>query len=175
MTDTLTEIWHTIRKNPLRTFLTSLAVAWGIFMLVILLGAGNGIENGVKAEFDDNATNAIWINAGQTSIAHNGLQPGRKIKFTNDDFDEVKKSIPHIDAISAEFWIWQGNTVSYKGESGTFTIRAVQPQNLSPFVFAAVNTPNPRRERFGVAHARKYFLPLIEFCGRVRMEIRFME
>ena len=61
MRDLWAEIFHTIRNNKLRTFLTGLAVAWGIMILVVLLGAGNGLENGVRKEFADEASNAIWI------------------------------------------------------------------------------------------------------------------
>jgi len=78
------EIVATIRKNKLRTVLTGFSVAWGIFMLIILLGAGNGLENGVNEEFKDDAINSIWIYPGQTSIPHKGMKAGRRIRFTND-------------------------------------------------------------------------------------------
>ena len=82
--DKFQEIYTTVRMNKLRTFLTAFSVASGIFMLIILLGSGTGVEKGVKNLFDD-ATNSIWVRTGQTSLAHKGLQPGRRIKFTNAD------------------------------------------------------------------------------------------
>ena len=79
------EILSTIKKNKMRTFLTGFSVAWGIFMLMILLGSGNGLSNGVAANFMNDAVNAMWIWTGETTIAHQGLKPGRPIQFRNDD------------------------------------------------------------------------------------------
>lgn len=61
MRELLLEIWTSVRRNKLRTFLTGFSVAWGIFMLVILLGSGNGLKNGVLSNFGNYATNSITI------------------------------------------------------------------------------------------------------------------
>ncbi|MEZ4827708.1 MAG: ABC transporter permease [Bacteroidia bacterium] len=121
------EIFATIAKNKLRTFLTAFSVAWGIFMLVILLGAGNGLKYGVSNMFKDDAINSIWISGGMTSIPYKGLQPGRQVQFTNEDFDMVKSQIEGIDHISARFNIRSGITVNYKNEYGSFSVRCVHP------------------------------------------------
>jgi putative ABC transport system permease protein len=121
------EIFETMKKNKLRTFLTGFSVAWGIFMLIILLGSGNGLENGVRKEFEGDATNTLWINPGQTSVAYKGLKSGRTIQFTNEDYDLMKQEIPHIDKISGRINVWQNNTVSYKKEYGNFDIIACHP------------------------------------------------
>ena len=121
------EIFETMKKNKLRTFLTGFSVAWGIFMLIILLGSGNGLENGVRKEFEGDATNTLWINPGQTSVAYKGLKSGRTIQFTNEDYDLMKKEISHIDKISSRFNVWQNNTVSYKKEYGNYDIIACHP------------------------------------------------
>jgi putative ABC transport system permease protein len=78
------EIFSTMGKNKLRTFLTSFSVFWGIFILMILLGSGNGLQKGVMYNFSD-AINSVWIYGGNTSIAHEGLNVGRNITFKNDD------------------------------------------------------------------------------------------
>ena len=81
------EIAATIKQNKLRTFLTGFSVAWGIFMLIVLLGSGKGLENGVSNQFAGDAVNSIWFYAGETSVAYKGLKPGRTVKFNNDDLN----------------------------------------------------------------------------------------
>jgi putative ABC transport system permease protein len=121
------EIFETMKKNKLRTFLTGFSVAWGIFMLIILLGSGYGLENGVRKAFEGDATNTIWVNPGQTSIAYKGLKSGRTIQFTNEDYDIVKQDIANIDKISGRLNVWQNNTISYKKEYGNYDIIACHP------------------------------------------------
>jgi len=124
------EIFETIRKNKMRTFLTGFSVAWGIFMLILLLGSGNGLENGVKRQFNDVAPNSLWLHSGQTELAYKGYKPGREIKFTNLDYDVLKRSIPGIDHITGRFYLWGNNIVAYKNEYGSFEIRACHPDHL---------------------------------------------
>ncbi|HOX77643.1 MAG TPA: ABC transporter permease [Bacteroidales bacterium] len=121
------EIFETMKKNRLRTFLTGFSVAWGIFMLIILLGSGNGLENGVKKAFEGDATNTLWINPGQTSTAYKGLKAGRVIQFTNEDYDLISREIPNIYKISGRVNVWQNNTISYNKEYGNFDIIACHP------------------------------------------------
>lgn len=116
-----------MKKNRLRTFLTGFSVAWGIFMLIILLGSGYGLENGVKKAFEGDAANTLWINPGQTSTAYKGMKSGRSIQFTNEDYELMKQEIPYIDKISARINVWQDNTISYKKEYGNYDIIACHP------------------------------------------------
>ena len=111
-----------MKKNKLRTFLTGFSVAWGIFMLIILLGSGNGLENGVKSEFEGDATNTFWVNSGRTTIAYKGMKVGRMIQLTNEDYELVKRETPGIEHISARLTIWQNNTISYKNQYGNYDI-----------------------------------------------------
>ena len=71
------EIFETIRKNKLRTFLTGLSVASGIFILVVLLGIGEGMRNGISREFEQDASNFIYVWPGVTSKEYKGLNPGK--------------------------------------------------------------------------------------------------
>ena len=123
------EIFSTIAKNKLRTFLTAFSVAWGIFMLVILLGAGNGLRNGVLNMFKDDAINSISIRSGQTSLPHKGLQPGRRIQFTNEDFDAIKERVEGVEYMTSRFNINAQLTISYGTEYGAFSVRSVHPEH----------------------------------------------
>lgn len=125
--DAWQEIFDTVRHNKLRTALTGFAVAWGIFMLVVLLGSGKGLEHGVDYQFRDDAVNSIWISAGQTSVPYKGMQPGRDVQFDNQDYDEVTTRVPGVEFASARFWIFGSQQVNYKNENGSYTIRAVHP------------------------------------------------
>jgi len=125
--DKWNEIFETLSKNKLRTFLTSFAVFWGIFMLVILLGAGNGLRNGVLNQFNTDAKNAIWIWGGQTNLAYKGLKPGRKIQLVNADLDFVE-GIKSVDNTSARISI-RNATASFNNVGGAFQIDAVNPGN----------------------------------------------
>lgn len=121
------EILATIKKNKLRTFLTGFSVAWGIFMLIILLGSGNGLQNGFESQFMGSAKNSLWIWTGRTSIAHNGMNPGRQVRFTNSDYENIKNNVKETEYISGRFNIWWGSQISYKNETHSFTIRNVHP------------------------------------------------
>lgn len=121
------EILSTIKKNKLRTFLTGFSVAWGIFMLIILLGSGNGLINGVHSEFEGDAINSIWIYSGKTTMPYQGMKPGRQIQFHNKDYDNIKINIEGIDKISSRFSIWENTTISYKNEYGSYDIICCHP------------------------------------------------
>jgi putative ABC transport system permease protein len=119
------EIMSTIRKNKLRTFLTGFSVAWGIFILVILLGSGNGLAEGVMHNFSD-AANSIWIWGGTTSKAHNGLNAGRNIALTNEDLDLISRSYENIENVSARYSLW-GSAVNYKNRYANLQLQAIHP------------------------------------------------
>lgn len=135
------EIYSTISKNKLRTFLTGFSVAWGIFMLIILLGSGYGLENGVRKEFEDDAANTLWVNQGVTSTKYKGYKPGRFIRFTNEDYNETKK-VKDVEHISGRFTIWENNTLSYKNEYGSFDIFCSHPD------YGVVESITPIKGRF---------------------------
>jgi putative ABC transport system permease protein len=120
------EILATIKKNKMRTFLTGFSVAWGIFMLMILLGSGNGLSNGVAANFMNDAVNAMWIWNGKTTIAYEGMKSGRNIEFRNND-QEIIQKVPGVGVSSGRYFM--GNTrYSYNNESGEYTTITCQPE-----------------------------------------------
>lgn len=121
------EIYHTIKKNKLRSFLTAFSVAWGIFMLIVLLGSGNGLENGVKYQFEQDATNSIWIYGGQTSVAYKGMKPGRFIRFKNEDYNQTNQKVKAIESSSARMNVFGKNEISYQNQFGSFRVTGIHP------------------------------------------------
>lgn len=124
------EIFYTIRKNKLRTFLTAFSVAWGIFMLVLLLGAGRGLQNGVEYQFRDDATNSLFIRSGQTSIPYKGMNVGRNIQFTNADYETIKNTVQGVEHITSRFYLSGEYTVRYNDKYSSFNVRACHPDHL---------------------------------------------
>ncbi|MCB0565727.1 MAG: ABC transporter permease [Phaeodactylibacter sp.] len=121
------EIFNSIRRHPLRTVLTALGVFWGIFMLVLLLGAGQGLQNGVEYEFRDDATNSVWIRRGVTSVPYQGLPKGRRIKFTNEDYDLLAEHFDEVDQITGRFYLSGDQAITFGRKSLSYPVRAVHP------------------------------------------------
>ena len=119
------EILSTIKKNKMRTFLTGFSVAWGIFMLMILLGSGNGLSNGVAQNFMRDAVNAMWLWSGRTSVAYQGMKENRQIQFTNADYD-LLRDIPGIESTSGRYYI-SGNSFAYGNEFGQYSAITCHP------------------------------------------------
>jgi putative ABC transport system permease protein len=125
------EIFEAIAKNKLRTFLTGLSVASGIFILVILLGVGKGLQNGIEKQFERDAAGIIEVWSGATTIAHKGMNPGRQIQFRNSDYDiSVQKFGDQFDKNGATYNAW-GASVVYGKESGNYQYRGVNPDYLA--------------------------------------------
>ena len=121
------EIFSTIRRNKLRTFLTGFSVAWGIIMLVILLGSGYGLENGVKKEFSGDAVNYLSINGGLTTKAYKGMKPGTFVQLNNEDHQALMQT-KGVTATSARSRIFGNSVLSYQNEYGSYDIFAVHPE-----------------------------------------------
>jgi putative ABC transport system permease protein len=123
------EIFDTIRKNKLRTFLTSLSVASGIFILVILLGFSSGIENGVRSQFEQDATNSIYVSTRTTTKGYKGLNPGRRLQMRNADYENLnKKYEDQIEYKTSLYSIW-GGQVNYKAQQGSYRVEGASPDN----------------------------------------------
>ncbi|MBU2927035.1 ABC transporter permease [Winogradskyella psychrotolerans] len=123
------EIFETLSKNKLRTFLTGLSVASGIFILVILLGFSEGIANGVKSQFEQDAANKISVWTGVTTKGYKGLNPGRYIQLKNSSFDAVENGYDdYLEYRTKDYMIW-GGTVNYNNETGNYRVRGTMPDN----------------------------------------------
>ena len=140
MIDIWEEIWASLSKNKFRTFLTGFAIAWGIFMLILLLGAGNGLKNGTAENFSGMAVNKITAWPGQTSQPYQGMQKGRRVKFEAGDTADLRREILPIDALTPTIDIWN-TTVSHGKEYVTATLSGVKPvyTELWQFIFKPGN------------------------------------
>jgi putative ABC transport system permease protein len=127
--DTWLEIWETVRKNRLRTFLTGLAVAWGIFMLVVLMGAGSGLQHGAEHQFRDDAVNSIWIHSGKTSIPWDGQPVGRPIELDNADHDAIARQVQGVEHQTSRYNLWNNHPVVYGNKTSSFDVRSVHPDH----------------------------------------------
>ena len=122
------EIIQSLRKNKLRTFLTGLSIAWGIFILVLLVGVSKGLKNGALSMFGNDLSNTLFIRPGTTSIPYKGIKPGKKLKFENRDMNLVTEQIEEVEYYSSRLFL-NKNQVSYKNNKGSYEIRCVHPQH----------------------------------------------
>jgi putative ABC transport system permease protein len=128
------EVLVTVGRNKLRTALTMISVAWGIMVLVSLLGLGVGLDQGMRKQFARDATNGVWVMANKTSVAYGGYDVGRRVMFENSDFERAKK-IDGIDHMSAQHYIggrrWGASIVTRHGaKANTFDLQAVYASTI---------------------------------------------
>lgn len=116
------EIFATIRKNKLRTGLTAAGVFWGIFMLIFMMGMGDGLEKGIMKEFGGRSTNSLYVWPERTSIAYKGLPVGRGFGFTVDDIYSIQENINDIEILAPRF-MRRNATVSYRAQNDNFDVR----------------------------------------------------
>ena len=126
MIDFIQEIYGTIKRNKLRTALTGFAVAWGIFMLIVLLGAGNGLLNAFEQQSGNMAMNSFQIWPGQTSMPYQGLKEGRNINLTEKELELTRQMTEHVTHASAI--LEQGGVIlSYKQDHVSTQLTGVMP------------------------------------------------
>ena len=124
--DILQEIWSGLKRNKLRTILTGLSVSWGIFILIILMGAGNGLRNGVTSNFSDRSTNTVQLWPGRTSLPYKGYQSGRNLSFTEKELNKVKLEV--AEAVNETPIVDKNLNISYKNEYGSYPVKGVLPR-----------------------------------------------
>lgn len=136
------EIMETLGRHKLRTGLTAFGVFWGIFMLVALLGSGNGLENGIMRANFASSTNAVWVwNGSPALLPYKGLPKGRRIALRHDDIAMLKNKIPEIDLIAPGNGI--GTTlIVHRDKSDSFEVSGVYPDEFK------IRRPNLLAGRF---------------------------
>lgn len=129
MYDYIQEILTTLKQNRMRAILTGFSVAWGIFMLIILLGSGQGLQNGMSKNFSSSSANALWIRSGKSQIAWDGLKAGRNIQFTDEDIVALATKLPEdLDFLSGRFFNNFGANLTYKKEFYSGEMEGVMPE-----------------------------------------------
>lgn len=143
--DSFQEILYTLRKNKLRTGLTAFGVFWGIFMLMMLLGAGRGMQNGVYADFGSDVLDYVVIWTGETAVPYKGRGIGRRINLTREDLQSIKQQVPGIRFISEEN-SRSGISIVYQDKVGNFPVVGAPDEYFRvkesvPFPFGRKNNP----------------------------------
>lgn len=128
MRELLSEIFESLRQNKLRTSLTGFSVAWGIFMLVVLLGAGNGLKNGLMSNFGSQMINSGSIFGGYTTVGYGGFNRYREVFMRNEDLDVIMSEFgDYVKDISALDW-YNSATARYENMTITSGMRGVTPE-----------------------------------------------
>lgn len=125
------EIYYALRKNPWRTFFTAFGVFWGLFMLIIMMGAGEGLYHGVSQDMGDMATNSVFMWTRRTTLPYKGFPRGRFFRFNNDDTKALIDNIPEIKYIAPRLQGWsrdQNNNVVRGDRTGSFNINGDYPE-----------------------------------------------
>lgn len=123
--DNWQEIWHSLSRNRLRSLLTAFGVFWGIFMLMVLIASGNGLENGITAGFARMASNSVFMWAMRAGKPYRGLPAGRSIEMTNEDTAALREELPEAELVLPRNRLggWMGgNNVSRGNRTGAFTV-----------------------------------------------------
>lgn len=124
--DAWLEIAHTVLSNPLRTGLTGLSIALGMFILVVMQGLGFGLQNGVTAQFNDDAINSLWIRSGQTTLPYRGRQPNRRVALSEAEYSGAQDLLETPLPSSRRLQMW-GVTFASGTQEGQFMLRGVDP------------------------------------------------
>lgn len=133
------EIYFSVKQNKMRTILTAFGVFWGILMLMLLLGAGKGLQNGSNRNFGSDDRSSIWIWTSTTSVSRAGIPKGRYIQFVEDDMHAIRQAIPDTKYVSAEIMAgqrWRRTiNVTHQNRTGAFSVYGVGDEYFKIKVF----------------------------------------
>ena len=131
MLNILQEILTGLRHNMLRTVLTGLSVSWGIFILIVLLGAGNGLSNGVTSNFNQRATNTVQMWSGTSSLPYQGLKSGRSLDFSEKQVNTVDQTV--VQSSNQTGIIEKQSTITYNNDFGSYSVKGVNHNYVNIF------------------------------------------
>ncbi len=139
MIERFNEIFNALKKNKLRSFLTAFGVFWGIFMLIIMAGAGKGLESGIMDGVGKIATNSFFMWTQRTGKPYEGFRRGRNWNFNNEDVEYIRAHVPEVETLAPRiFGSWLSGNNTIRGErSGSFNIKGDYPEwaNIDPAEF----------------------------------------
>ena len=125
--DRLTEVWEALSRNRSRSLLTGFGVFWGIFMLLSLMGGGQGLKTMLTGVLSGFATNSGFIIPGETSMPYKGFRSGRTWSMELSDIERLRREIPEIDAVTGSMGMW-GSTVVFEDRESECQGRGVMPE-----------------------------------------------
>ena len=122
------EIWITITHNKSRSFLTAFGVFWGMFMLVVMIGAGNGLSKGINSQIEGFASNSVFFQSKQTSIPYKGFQKGRSWNMLNSDMPIIEDRVNELEYLSPILFSGGANDNVVRNENaGTYLVKGCYP------------------------------------------------
>ena len=123
------EIWITITHNKSRSVLTAFGVFWGMLMLVLMVGAGNALSEGMASQIEGFATNSAFFQANRTTIAYKGFGKGRRWDMVNSDIPLIKERVKELQHLSPVLFVWGSDNNVVRGErSGSYLVKGCYPE-----------------------------------------------
>ncbi len=127
--DRFQEIWYTIAQNKSRSVLTAFGIFWGMFMLVMMVGAGDALQKGIWSQVDGFATNSCFVWSQRTSVPYKGFRKGRHWQMENSDYEMIKGNIPEVQYIAPMIFLGSStNNVVRNDKAGAFHIKGHIPE-----------------------------------------------
>ncbi|WP_298894145.1 ABC transporter permease [uncultured Psychroserpens sp.] len=175
--DRWNEILEALTSNMFRTILTAFGVFWGIFILIVLLAAGKGLENGVKLDFSGRATNTMNMWAQTISKPYKGLPKGRRFTYKIDDVEAIKDKVPNLKIVSPRNQLggWGGANNVVRGlKTGAYNVYGdypeviqQQPMDITQGRFINYNDINKKRKVavIGLSVAKELYAKGEEILG----------
>ncbi|MBQ0044569.1 MAG: ABC transporter permease [Bacteroidales bacterium] len=139
--DSYKEVFDTLTRNKSRSLLTGFGVFWGLFMLLFMLGGGQGVKAKLMSNFEGFATNSTFLFASETTKPYKGMQEGRTWNLTNKDIERLKIMVPELEVVTPTIAVWGGNAVN--GElTASCSIKGVRTE------YSRIEVPNLRYGRY---------------------------
>ncbi|HOG05616.1 MAG: ABC transporter permease [Paludibacter sp.] len=152
--DKFHEVWNTITSNKSRSVFTAFGVFWGMFMLVVLVGAGTALERGISSQIESFSTNSCFMWSQRTSLPYKGFRKGRNWDMKNEDIQLIQSTVPELQYIAPMIFSGSNtNNVTRNDKSGAYQIKGMTTD------YALIDRPRQVLGRFinqvDVAEKRK--------------------